>query len=477
MSNHDADSSKRWWQLALGITGLVIFVRFLSLGLFPLMDTTEARYGEMARIMAETGDWITPMFDYGVPFWGKPPMFTWLSAAGIKLFGVNEFAVRIPHLLLAIITLLPLAYVVYSETKDRVVAALAVAITSTSAVFIVVGGAVMTDTALTLAITLAMVSFWKFSDTDQNDNKCDRWGIVFFLALGFGMLSKGPLTLVLVGISLFAWIAITNQWRLIVRLPWFSGIGAFLLVAAPWYIMAEIKTPGFLDYFIVGEHFKRFVVSGWEGDLYGSAHKEVRGTIWLFWFLAALPWSPLLIWQTIKGLKKSEISGKGSTSFRVFLWCWMLSPLLLFTLAGNILPSYVMPAIPAMAILIACNLDLTQAKDQKYVRFSGVFTPALLALTTVILAFGLTSKQAEKGLLAVWEKQPHSESSRIFYVGGRPFSGQFYSKGRAQKVDSMEEVVLPAYIVSESQHFAKININQQCEKVAQSKKRTLAYCS
>ena len=54
-------------------------LRFISLSLYPLMDTTEARYGEMARIMFETGNWITPMFDYNVPFWGKPPIFTWLK--------------------------------------------------------------------------------------------------------------------------------------------------------------------------------------------------------------------------------------------------------------------------------------------------------------------------------------------------------------------------------------------------------------
>jgi len=77
-------------------------LRLLSLALYPLMDTTEARYGEMARIMFETGNWVTPMFDYDVPFWGKPPLFTWLSSLGFSLFGINEFAARVPHLLVGI---------------------------------------------------------------------------------------------------------------------------------------------------------------------------------------------------------------------------------------------------------------------------------------------------------------------------------------------------------------------------------------
>ena len=66
------------------------------------MDKTEARYAEIARIMLETNNWITPQIDYGSPFWAKPPLSTWLSAMSMKAFGVNEFAVRLPSLLLCI---------------------------------------------------------------------------------------------------------------------------------------------------------------------------------------------------------------------------------------------------------------------------------------------------------------------------------------------------------------------------------------
>ena len=67
---------------------------------YPLTDPTEARYAEIARKMLETGQWVMPQFDYGVPFWGKPPLSTWLSAASMGAFGVNEFAARLPSLLL-----------------------------------------------------------------------------------------------------------------------------------------------------------------------------------------------------------------------------------------------------------------------------------------------------------------------------------------------------------------------------------------
>ena len=82
--------------------GFMLIARLLCNAVVPLTDTTEARYGEIARLMLETGDWITPQHDYGVPFWAKPPLSTWLSAFSMKLFGVNEFAARLPSLLLGI---------------------------------------------------------------------------------------------------------------------------------------------------------------------------------------------------------------------------------------------------------------------------------------------------------------------------------------------------------------------------------------
>ena len=474
MSNKiEKENTMHWNKMALLLIGCVLLVRFVSLFSFPLMDTTEARYGEMARIMAETGNWITPMFDYNVPFWGKPPVFTWISAAGIELFGVNEFAVRVPHLLVTV-SILALSFLfVKSEFKSKTVALITVAITATSAVFIVVGGSVMTDTALTLAITLGMMAFWKFSQSEIKSKEAYKWALLFAVAMSIGMLSKGPLTLVLVGISLFGWLALNNQWRLLLSFPWVSALGLFFVLSVPWYIAAELKTPGFLDYFIVGEHFKRFVVSGWEGDLYGSAHKEARGMIWVFWLGAALPWSPLLIWQTIKGLRNSEMSGNGSQTLRSFLWCWMLAPMILFTMSGNILASYTMPAIPAMAILVALNINVDSKKQFSLIKISGLSISVILIMVTILLGNNLTSKRAEKELLSSWKDQSDYKELPLYYVGKRPFSGQFYSDGLAKQVQSNDEVTTPSYVVISNERIDRLG---ECQVIAQSNKRSLLSC-
>lgn len=469
---------RKWIALAVGMTALILVIRLISLAAFPLMDTTEARYGEMARIMAETGNWITPMFDYNVPFWGKPPLFTWMSATGIELVGVSEFSVRIPHLIVAVMTLVLVGYLSIGGTKDKVVSALSVLITATSAVFIVVGGSVMTDTGLTFSITLTMLGFWQYSKAEPKSRNATKWALIFSVGLALGMLSKGPLTLVLVGMSLVAWLTIAGRWRLILTFPWGKAMGVFLLLTLPWYVIAEIQTPGFLDYFIIGEHFKRFVVSGWQGDLYGNAHKEVRGTIWLFWLLAAFPWSPLIIWQTVRGFTNSQINSVGDSNFRVFLWAWMLSPLILFTLAGNVLPSYVMPAIPPMAILIACNINLDSERERKYVKYAGLLTCLLISIVAILLSAGLTSKQAEKGLLSIWKQQDNYQNVGLYYLDKRPFSGQYYSNGQAIDVKSLNEIKRPSYVIYETRNQSKYQQTwlKQCIEVGSSKKRTLIYC-
>ena len=144
-------SRERRW-LALCIV-LVVVVRLATLGAYPLMDTTEARYAEIARKMLETGDWLVPQFDYGVPFWGKPPLSTWLSAAAMALFGVNEFAARMPSLLLVVgCGALVHALAALRGGPDQ--ARWTLALFAATALVFVAAGAVMTDPALALGTTL-----------------------------------------------------------------------------------------------------------------------------------------------------------------------------------------------------------------------------------------------------------------------------------------------------------------------------------
>jgi 4-amino-4-deoxy-L-arabinose transferase-like glycosyltransferase len=337
-------------QRRIAIIGYVLLAltiaRFAILGLYPLMDPTEARYAEMGRKMVELNDWITPWFDYHVPFWGKPPLSFWMTAISFKLFGINEFSARLPHFLCGLL----IVWMVWrwQSYQSKQLAFVTVVLLATSLLFYASSGLVMTDMWLLLGSTLAMIGFWNAIASEGSDLLQSPW--LFFLGISLGLLAKGPIVLVLAGMPILLWMvfkrAYVQVWQ---SQAWIRGGLMTLLLTLPWYIAAELKTPGFLDYFIAGEHFYRFVVSGWQGDLYGTAHNQVRGTIWLYFLLDALPWSLLFafllvhLWKTGK-LTRYKFDDQGRD---LYLLLFVLVPAMFFSFSGNILWPYVITAFPA----------------------------------------------------------------------------------------------------------------------------------
>ncbi|MGC9520243.1 MAG: ArnT family glycosyltransferase [Desulfuromonadaceae bacterium] len=435
-----------WALLAVALT-----VRLLSLGTYPLADTTEARYGEIARLMAETGDWITPQIHLGVPFWGKPPLSTWLSAVSIRAFGVNEFAIRLPSFLLAALVLL-MVYFFAAKLRGRDFALVATVILTLSALFFVSSGAVMTDLALLLGTSLSMIAFWRAML--QKERGAAVWGYLFFVGLAIGLLAKGPVALVLTGLPLGGWIIWQRQWKNVwSRIPWFSGLALCLVLSAPWYYLAELKTPGFLDYFFIGEHWKRFVVSGWEGDLYGSAHSRPLGTIWLYWLVTTIPWSLVLLVSLFRKKFRKQLGSalRGSDGWCAYLALWSIAPMVFFTFAGNILWTYVLPGLPAFALLMTELLVSSQAEGSQSVispgqRVGKIIWIAAATTTLLITAWVLIAGQivpprkCQKGLIAAYQNIRGEADGKLIYFFKRPHSAELYSKGQALLVDKAEDI-------------------------------------
>jgi len=407
----------------------VVSARLLSMTIVPLTDTTEARYGEIARIMAETGDFITPWFDYGVPFWGKPPLSFWTEAIAFKLFGVTEFAARLPSWL-ATLTTTWLIYTTLQTFAQRHQAIMGAAIYSTMILTYVMSGAVLTDPFLTLGTTLALVSFLLTLNSPLSN-----WRWYFFIGLAIGLLSKGPLALVLTGTPIFIWLVWQRQWHQLRHLPWFRGTLLTAILTLPWYIAAELKTPGFINYFIVGEHFLRFIDSGWQGDLYGSAHKQAHGVIWIHWLVATLPWGIIALYHIIKHwfIKRSTGLGQLDNMQRLLLLA-ALFPGMFFTLSGNILWTYQLPALAPLALLMA----LIIYKDEQSISQSTVTT--ILAIPLIILIAGLyinaypDKLKSEKSLVAYYNAHRADTISPLIYLDKTPFSARYYSRGQAQHI-------------------------------------------
>lgn len=425
------------WALAL-----LVGIRLLSLGLYPLTDNTEARYAEIGRVMAALGDWVTPWYDAGVPFWGKPPLSFWATALSFQVFGVNEFAARLPHFLAA----LGVGWLMWGWARRAApqIALTAVALLGGSSLMLVASGAVMTDMMLTLGTTLALRGFWLGLQGDPARRGTERW--LLFVGLAVGLLAKGPLMLVLAGVPLGLWSLFSGQlgrvWR---DLPWVRGLLLTGVLAAPWYVLAEWRTPGFLNYFLVGEHWHRFVTPGWGGDRYGVAHSAARGSIWVYALVAVLPWSVLLpigAWRQRRQTEKSVIEKAPTPSSQHYLLLWALTPLVFFTMAGNILWTYVLPTLAPLALFSAHWLHARWPAAS----INRLLTLGLGASALLFAAFvaGLNTATAEdwhttRQLVAHHAQLAPTNGGLTFYPM-RPYSAAFYSRGHATEVTHLPDL-------------------------------------
>jgi 4-amino-4-deoxy-L-arabinose transferase-like glycosyltransferase len=414
---------------------LIAVFRLLLTATIPLLDKTESRYAEIARIMQETNQWIVLQIDYGIPFWAKPPLSTWLSAASFVVFGVNEFAARFPSFILSIILIIIVGKMAKKSGASFYLPGF---ILLTMPEFLLHTGVVSTDTTLEFCLTIMMISFWQ---TMKSEGKT-YWKYLFFVALGLGFLAKGPLIIVLTFPPLFLWCCLDfNRFReLFSKFSIVIGLLITAIISVPWYYFAEQQSPGFLDYFIVGEHYKRFVEPGWKGDLYGSGHSQPKGMIWVLLVAFAFPWIQIVLYKLWK--TKATIFKNEWTSFLI-LWAFWTP--IFFTISSNILHTYLLPTtIPIMFLIVYWWEDLTK---KKVIIRTALFFP--VAVFIAYFGFFATGQldykmNSDKYLLANLKVKTENKEIPLYYWKVKNYSGQFYSNGKAQVLEN--EVALDSVL-------------------------------
>ena len=305
-------------------------------------------------------------------------------------------------------------------------------------------GAVMTDASLVFASGLSFTAFWMAMTVTEQQRPPTIWGYLFFVGQGIGLLAKGPIcgVMTLFPILLWSWRR-GHCWRTLWhRLPWMTGTLLMLLLAMPWYIWAEMRTPGFLDYFIIGEHLKRFLEPGWSGVKYGHSHLEAFGTIWLFWLGDVFPWSLMaLAWlgRRLRALPSLFHDQDGWLSY--LLW-WAMWPMLFFTFSHNIIWPYVITGLPAFALLVA---ELCWRNQQHYnwlwLPFGlPLLAAVVLASVVMVMPDRQMPKSTQKYLAQKYLAQRDTADSQMLYLFTRYYSAEFYSHGQARYSDDIQSI-------------------------------------
>src|SRR5271156_705707 len=326
--------------LRLAIYAMLAALLYLpGLGRPALWEPDEGRYAEIAREMVVSGDYVTPRDDFELYF-EKPPLVYWAEAASIHIFGVDEFAVRLPAALFSVgqvVVTAALAEIMFGVATGFL-AALALAL---SPLFFGFARFATLDPALAFFLTAALGAFY-FAARDDSFSRSSsrRWMLISAAMLALGTLAKGPVALLIGGAIPLVWLAIERRLREIVKMPlvWCGIIYAAIVV--PWFILIELRNPGFLNFFFIHEHLERYVSSNEHGWGPWFFVPIVIGGMWPWIFFVAPGWS-----ATRAG---DETPAQRSSAS--FLAIWFVIVFVFFSIPRSKLGSYILPALPPLAI-------------------------------------------------------------------------------------------------------------------------------
>jgi 4-amino-4-deoxy-L-arabinose transferase-like glycosyltransferase len=339
--------------IRLAIYGLLAAILYLpSLGRPALWEPDEGRYAEIAREMVVSGDYVTPRDDFELYF-EKPPLVYWANAASIKIFGVNEFAVRLPAALFSIGQVVVTAALVEGMFGGLpgFFAALVLALTP---LFYGFAKFATLDPAIAFFLTAALAAFYIAARDGPFSRRTARnWMLLSAAMLALGTLAKGPIALLLGGAIALAWLALEHRLREIAQMPLVLCGVVYAAIVLPWFILMEARNPGFVSFFFIHEHLERYVAStehGWGPWFFLPI---VIGGAWPWIFFVPLGWSAM---RAEDGLLGWPRYARESHAFARFLAIWFVVILVFFSIPRSKLGSYILPALPPLAIVAGCGL-------------------------------------------------------------------------------------------------------------------------
>lgn len=322
---------------------LVAFPAFFflwKLASFGLIGADEPRYAQVAREMMQRGDWITPTLG-GLPWLEKPPLYYWQAIIAYKIFGVSDWAARLPSVFDAFLLVLAVYWFLRHFRKGlELDGAL---ICATSAGIVGFSRAASTDMPLAAMFSIAMLAWYSWV---EDGNKKHLAGFYAFLALA--MLAKGPVAPFLAGVIIFIFAVAQRTPAIAWKTLWIPGILFFCVIALPWYVLVQVRNPQFFHEFVVEHNLARFGT-----NLYH--HPEP------FWYyvpvtlLGWVPWAVIVIAALAWAMR--QIRRRGANALSLFLLIWIAAVVVFFSISQSKLPGYVLPAVPAGAVLATAFVD------------------------------------------------------------------------------------------------------------------------
>ncbi len=404
---------------------VVFFAALIFLGTVPsppsLQDDVDAANAQIARNMLESGDWVTARLD-GVPYLEKPPLHVWLIAVFFRVFGVADWAARLP-LALAAITLCWLTARFGAWAFSPAAGFYAGLCLATCAGLFLFTRFLIADALLTFFVTLALWSLMRALEEDEPRPRL--WAAVLAASLGFGLLAKGLIAVVLPGGAALFYLLFTRRffalstWQ---RLRPFSGLFIVLLVAAPWHILATLRNPPYVDFtlhsepgqyrgffwlYFLNEHLLRFLNLRYPRD-YDTVP---RLWFWLLNLVWLFPWS--VFFPAAARLSYTPATRAGRA--RLLALCWTVFVLVFFSFSTT-QEYYSMPCYPALALLVGSAIAEEGACVGRGRKLVSVLA-AVAALAAAVLLFLVRNAPAPGDISQALTQNPDAYRLSMGHVG------------------------------------------------------------
>lgn len=348
---------------------------------FPLIDPDEGRNAEVAREILATGDWVVPHYQ-GLPYLDKPILTFASVAASMRLFGVTEGAARAPIVLSAVLAA-SVAWLLGTRMLGRAAAGGGVVVLCSAPLFIGFSRIVIFDMQLTLFVLLA----WWLAEEGRRGSRTGA--TLAWAAAGLGVLTKGPVALVLFLVG-----AVAMRWgqappRRMGRLFPPAGIALFAAVCVPWVASVQARHPWFLRYALLDESLERLTQP--------SFHRTGSPLYFLGVLLAGfLPWSFVVLGRLPALLREWRSLSRPSPERGLLLAAFGIT--LFFSLSASKLPGYILPAIPLLALLLGREMERMESAFAAWTRVPGSILAGIGVAFVAAVAAGLPVER--------WFRQP-----------------------------------------------------------------------
>lgn len=379
----------------IGVLLTAMCLYFLGLNSYPLLDPDEGRYAEIPREMLESGDFITPRLNY-VKYFEKPPLFYWITAGSMALFGQKEWAVRLVPAVAGFLTLL-LIMGLGKRIFDGRTGVMAAWIYLTSVIPTVLARLPIIDGVFSLFLTATWGTWWMGYKAQTKPSR-RVWYWLSWACLGLAVMTKGIAAIALTGLIVGGFIICRRDWRALLSFEWVPGLLIFAVIVVPWHWAVSAENPGFFHFYIVVQHFARLV-----------SHEHAKP----FWFFIAifpfgmLLWTAFFLPAAVKSLRKalkavrSPRGDRGDGETILFLSIWVVAVIGLFSLSSCKLIPYILPAYPAMALLMADFI-----RDRSLMKRPVLWAAAILAILLLVCAGVLMPVAMRQDALSMAELLP-----------------------------------------------------------------------